>query len=219
MNKNQSDLGTIVKRKRRVDGYVNLCSGKGLPEHKKDIFIFPIHAMNSLGWQPGITKVSFIPNINRKELLLIADAEEGYLLSFNGRLNESVRLTVPIVLVPMLRHWLQIEPGESAKVPLILEIRADDLSVSFGAKTQASQTTDPVPLCPEKIANPSSERMLKWFEYDHLQQPLKKVSSYFFVLAQDLCASCEPGPERTVALRKLLEAKDAAVRAKLHPGG
>jgi len=29
----------------------------------------------------------------------------------------------------------------------------------------------------------------------------------------------ERGPERTVMFRKLLEAKDAAVRAKLHPGG
>ena len=29
----------------------------------------------------------------------------------------------------------------------------------------------------------------------------------------------EPGPERTVGLRKLLEAKDAIVRGKLHPGG
>ncbi len=29
----------------------------------------------------------------------------------------------------------------------------------------------------------------------------------------------DAGPERTVALRKLLEAKDAAVRAKLNPGG
>lgn len=28
-----------------------------------------------------------------------------------------------------------------------------------------------------------------------------------------------PRPERTEALRKLLEAKDAAVRAKVHPGG
>lgn len=27
------------------------------------------------------------------------------------------------------------------------------------------------------------------------------------------------GPERTVALRKLLESKDAAVRATLNPGG
>jgi hypothetical protein len=219
MNNNQSDLGAIVKRKRRVESYVNLCSGKGLPEHRKDTFVFPIHAMDSLGWKPGVTKVSFIPNINTKEILLIADADDGYLLSCNGHSNDSVRLTVPIVLVPMLRHWSQVEPGESAKVPLILEVRADDLSVSFGEKTQASETTDLVPLGPENIGFSSNERMLQWFQYDHLQDPLRKVSVYFFELAHNICASCEPGPERTVALRKLLEAKDAAVRARLHPGG
>lgn len=62
------------------------------------------------------------------------------------------------------------------------------------------------------------ERMLKWFEYGHLPDHLKLVSAPFGELANNLCASIEPGPERTVALRKLLEAKDAAVRAKLHPG-
>lgn len=41
----------------------------------------------------------------------------------------------------------------------------------------------------------------------------------FGELALALVETLEPGPERTVALRKLLEAKDAAVRAKLEPGG
>jgi hypothetical protein len=63
-----------------------------------------------------------------------------------------------------------------------------------------------------------SERMLQWFEYKHLPDHLKLVSMKFYELARALCAAVEPGPERTVALRKLLEAKDAAVRAKLNPG-
>ena len=63
------------------------------------------------------------------------------------------------------------------------------------------------------------DRMLKWFEYSHLPPPLRDVSRGFSVIAVQLCESLEAGPERTVALRKLLEAKDAAVRAKLHPGG
>jgi hypothetical protein len=75
------------------------------------------------------------------------------------------------------------------------------------------------PLAAEPKTQIGTERMLKWFKYDHLQEPLSKVSARFFELAHNICASCEPGPERTVALRKLLEAKDAAVRAKLHPGG
>lgn len=63
------------------------------------------------------------------------------------------------------------------------------------------------------------ERMLKWFKFDHLPEHLKEVSSHFAELAKTIVSLCEPGPERTVALRKLLEAKDAAVRAKLNPGG
>ena len=62
------------------------------------------------------------------------------------------------------------------------------------------------------------ERMLKWFKFDHLPEHLKEVSSHFAELAHMTVSLCEPGPERTVALRKLLEAKDAAVRAKLNPG-
>lgn len=63
------------------------------------------------------------------------------------------------------------------------------------------------------------ERMMKWFAYEHLPDHLQEVSVGFFNLATSLCGSIKPGPERTVALRKLLEAKDAAVRSKLHPGG
>lgn len=62
------------------------------------------------------------------------------------------------------------------------------------------------------------ERMLKWFEYGHLPEKLQAVSKPFGDLAVSLCESVEPGPERTVALRKLLEGKDAAVRAALNPG-
>lgn len=67
------------------------------------------------------------------------------------------------------------------------------------------------------MSNP--ERMLRWFQYDHLPQHLQQVSRPFSTLAASLCEILEPGPERTVALRKLLESKDAAVRAKLEPGG
>jgi hypothetical protein len=64
-----------------------------------------------------------------------------------------------------------------------------------------------------------NDRMLKWFEFSHLPSHLQKTSADFFNLAHWICDRIDPGPERTVALRKLLEAKDAAVRAKLNPGG
>lgn len=65
----------------------------------------------------------------------------------------------------------------------------------------------------------NEDRMMKWFAYSHLPPHLAEVSKPFHDLAQSLCSVVEPGPERTVALRKLLEAKDAAVRAALNPGG
>lgn len=66
---------------------------------------------------------------------------------------------------------------------------------------------------------PTEDRMLKWFAFEHLREDLKEVSLDFAKLAHIIVELLAPGPERTVALRKLLEAKDAAVRAKLHPGG
>ncbi|MFD6176711.1 MULTISPECIES: hypothetical protein [unclassified Isoptericola] len=60
------------------------------------------------------------------------------------------------------------------------------------------------------------EPMLRWFAYDHLtKEPLRDVSFRFYCLAYDVVAMLPRTPERTVALRKLLEAKDAAVRTAL----
>ena len=64
----------------------------------------------------------------------------------------------------------------------------------------------------------NNEAMLQWFEYEHLPPQLQVVSSKFYELACAICALVEPGTERTVSLRKLLEAKDAAVRARVNPG-
>lgn len=65
----------------------------------------------------------------------------------------------------------------------------------------------------------SEDRMMKWFAFAHLPDHLKAVSQPFGELAERVVETIEPGPERTVALRKLLEAKDAAVRAVVQPGG
>ena len=59
------------------------------------------------------------------------------------------------------------------------------------------------------------DRMLKFFAYDHLRDDLKLVSQAFAHLAHHIAQIVPQGPERTVSLRKLLEAKDAAVRAVL----
>ena len=52
----------------------------------------------------------------------------------------------------------------------------------------------------------------------HLKEPLRSTSMHFCDLAQEVVDTLPRNPERTVALRKLLEAKDCAVRAVLPPG-
>lgn len=58
------------------------------------------------------------------------------------------------------------------------------------------------------------ERMMKWFRFAQLPPgPMRETSKRFCRLAVELVYSVAPGPERTVALRKLVESKDCAVRA------
>lgn len=62
---------------------------------------------------------------------------------------------------------------------------------------------------------PIPERMLRWFAYEHLPPDLRETSAPFCELAAHIVATLPAGAERTVALRKLLESKDAAVRARI----
>ena len=56
---------------------------------------------------------------------------------------------------------------------------------------------------------------MQYFEFGRFTNELQLVSSRFHRLALELIEALPRNPERTVALRKLLEAKDAAVRAKI----
>jgi hypothetical protein len=57
------------------------------------------------------------------------------------------------------------------------------------------------------------------FAYQHLPQHLRDISLPFHELAIKLVEELPENPERTVALRKLVEAKDAAVRAHVIGAG
>ncbi len=77
---------------------------------------------------------------------------------------------------------------------------------------------------------PAPEPMLQFFRYEHLPPRLQAVSRPFCQLAHAIVQGASDGqpilsafgtglkrnPERTVLLRKLLEAKDAAVRCELY---
>lgn len=58
--------------------------------------------------------------------------------------------------------------------------------------------------------------IIQFFEYSHLPQHLQAISKPFGDLASEMVAMLPRNAERTVMLRKLLEAKDCAVRALLY---
>ena len=62
----------------------------------------------------------------------------------------------------------------------------------------------------------ATDRMMQFFAYGHLPAPLQEASKPFCLLAEKVVADYPMNPERTVTLRKLLEAKDAAVRTLLY---
>lgn len=87
----------------------------------------------------------------------------------------------------------------------------------YAPRQQENKVTDqfhpaPIEFEPEQIA---ADPILKFFHYAHLPPTLQERSAPFCKLAQHLVANLPRNAERTVALRKLLEAKDAAVRAAI----
>jgi hypothetical protein len=57
--------------------------------------------------------------------------------------------------------------------------------------------------------------ILKHFAWAHLPEPLQKISKPFCSLAVELVTMVPANAETSTALRKLLEAKDCAVRAAI----
>ena len=60
-----------------------------------------------------------------------------------------------------------------------------------------------------------NEHILQFFATSHLPPHLQEMSCPFQDMALQMVKILPRNPERTVALRKLLEARDAAVRAAL----
>jgi hypothetical protein len=90
---------------------------------------------------------------------------------------------------------------------------AERVAFLNGGVPTPPQTPDPAP---SVEIHPATAQLLCHFDYAHLPARLRLVSRPFGDLAR-LMASSYTGPEITVCLRKLLEAKDCAVRAALGP--
>lgn len=61
----------------------------------------------------------------------------------------------------------------------------------------------------------SQHPLIQYFNFSHLPDNLQKVSQQFHKLAVHIEHNLPDGAEKTVALRKLLESKDCAVRAAM----
>lgn len=59
-------------------------------------------------------------------------------------------------------------------------------------------------------------RIMQFFCYSHLKPELANVSKQFNDLATWIDEQLPDNPEKSVALRKLMEAKDCAVRAVIY---
>lgn len=64
-----------------------------------------------------------------------------------------------------------------------------------------------------------SQELLRYFKYDHLPAPLAEISEQCAALAHFMDEHLPDGPEKTMGIRKLLEAKDCFVRAALPKEG
>jgi hypothetical protein len=98
-----------------------------------------------------------------------------------------------------------------------LQRQTDDMeSRSFQAAVNAAYEP-PARSINETMKQESAptEPILRYFKYDHLPQHLQMISAPFAMLAEHTIMKLPRSAERTVALRKLLESKDAAVRAAL----
>lgn len=88
------------------------------------------------------------------------------------------------------------------------------------AGTEGTHTPEPQAPKPMQVdftMHPAVRSMLQFFEFGHLPPHLQAASRPFCELAKTI-ATGPQNAETTVALRKLLEAKDAAVRAVIFKG-
>jgi hypothetical protein len=60
------------------------------------------------------------------------------------------------------------------------------------------------------------DKLIQFFEYKHLPEGLQRISMNYYNLAVWMLENLPKNAESTVAMRKLLEAKDCAVRSTIY---
>lgn len=98
----------------------------------------------------------------------------------------------------------------SGHVVVKIAAKSGGVSIMHVRKRTIRMTDDNAKACDGKY-----EYLMQFFAFSHLPAHLQDASRPFGELAQTLVDTLPSNPERTTALRKLLEAKDCAVRARL----
>ena len=103
-----------------------------------------------------------------------------------------------------------VREDQGRRVITIDTTRKDSWRITKTGAVWTPQSAGTVEFSAEEIATDS---ILQFFGYTHLPERLQPRSQPFAALARCIITTIPRNAERTVALRKLLEAKDAAVRA------
>lgn len=97
-------------------------------------------------------------------------------------------------------------------------VRPDQPGAKIGNIERSRLTIVAVPELPPEasgvwfdILDVPTKAVLQFFDYAHLPADKQAISREFYILAYKMVANLPMNPERTVMLRKLKEAKDAAV--------
>ena len=91
----------------------------------------------------------------------------------------------------------------------------DALHINAPTPQVGEDIEDPALKTVETAEVEPNERILRWFDTRRLPDSMACMMEPFGELATHIAHVMHPSAERTVALRKLLESRDAAVRACL----
>jgi len=120
---------------------------------------------------------------------------------------------------PLLGELLGQAPGYLDDCPEVTEVTAEGIESEWKTPRMTARRVARLWLeAHQDGAFEPDHRLLPYFAYDHLPEDLQEVSRPFARLAQKIAGRPGDDAEQTVALRKLLEAKDAAVRAEVTDG-
>jgi hypothetical protein len=143
-------------------------------------------------------------------------------------MNKETSSRVSSIAARIMRANLNEQPADVA-ANLTFQTLFHDAKILAGSCMSQDETPGQQPgPGPHKIPNEihpaptefsgaqiAQDQILHFFHYAHLPEKLRATSRMFFMLAAECVNTLPRNAERTVALRKLLEAKDAAVRANL----